>query len=305
MQNDINTKGNTQWFYFRINNPPKKRPITLNIVNMRKNDSLFNYGMLPCFFSVVDWRTNRKGWTRAGTNVKYFKNNHPVENSRRCYFTLSFTIRTPHEGDVLRVSQAYPYTTADLNNYLEGVEKVKYKNEMMEREILVNTIGKNKIEVLTIKEINPKVKKRPIIFIMARQHPGETPASYVLEGLLDALMSKEKDSEYLRKHYEIKVIPMVNPDGVSAGNYRTNLFGFDLNRRWEGGRGKSTHEAAYIKKYLSQTFRGREVAFILDLHGHSRKLYSFFYGNTSTANPVEIRIFPLLCSKLSPQCIYF
>ena len=79
---------------------------------------------------------------------------------------------------------------------------------------------------------------------------------------------------------------MVNPDGVCAGNYRTNLFGFDLNRRWEGSRNKSTHEATYIKKYMSGLFRGRELALILDLHGHSRKLYSFFYGNNSASNPV-------------------
>jgi murein tripeptide amidase MpaA len=26
---------------------------------------------------------------------------------------------------------------------------------------------------------------------------------------------------------------MVNPDGVYAGNYRTNLYGVDLNRRWD------------------------------------------------------------------------
>ena len=32
--------------------------------------------------------------------------------------------------------------------------------------------------------------------------------------------------------YEIVAIPMVNPDGVIYGNFRTNLSGFDLNRQW-------------------------------------------------------------------------
>lgn len=52
MQNDINTKGNTQWFYFRIKGLPPNKNLKLNIVNFRKSDSLFNYGMLPCFYST-------------------------------------------------------------------------------------------------------------------------------------------------------------------------------------------------------------------------------------------------------------
>lgn len=98
---------------------------------------------------------------------------------------------------------------------------------------------------------------------------------------------------------------MINPDGVCAGNYRTNLYGFDLNRRWDGAKLKNLHEAAYIKKYLSQITKGRDISFILDLHGHSRKMFSFFYGNPSSTNPIDVRMFPLLCSKLSPNYIKF
>lgn len=32
------------------------------------------------------------------------------------------------------------------------------------------------------------------------------------------------------KHVVIKLITMVNPDGVICGNYRSNLIGYDLNR---------------------------------------------------------------------------
>lgn len=94
---------------------------------------------------------------------------------------------------------------------------------------------------------------------------------------------------------------MMNPDGVCAGNYRTNLLGFDLNRRWEGSKTKNLHEAAFIKRYIAEVTKGREIAFMLDLHGHSRKMFSFFYGNPNPANPADVRMFPLICSKLSPH----
>jgi murein tripeptide amidase MpaA len=37
----------------------------------------------------------------------------------------------------------------------------------------------------------------------------------------------------LRKNYIIKIIPVLNPDGVVHGNYRTSLSGHDLNRKWK------------------------------------------------------------------------
>lgn len=119
------------------------------------------------------------------------------------------------------------------------------------------------------------------------------------------MLSKEKESEYLRKNYDIKVIPMVNPDGVCAGNYRTNLLGLDLNRRWDESRSKNHQEALHVRRYITQLYKSRRIAIVLDLHGHSRKLFSFFYGNPNPGNPCETRIFPLICSKLSPNFIRF
>ena len=61
-----------------------------------------------------------------------------------------------------------------------------------------------------------------------RIHPGETNASWVLHGILDFLASK--DSAELKDRLIFKVVPMINPDGVVAGNYRTSFIGKDLNR---------------------------------------------------------------------------
>lgn len=47
------------------------------------------------------------------------------------------------------------------------------------------------------------------------------------------LISSHPVAKVLREYLIIKVIPMLNPDGVFLGNYRSNLLGFDLNRSWD------------------------------------------------------------------------
>ena len=50
LQNDINTNGHTQWFYFRVGNTKKGLTVKFNMLNYSKPDSLFNYGMqILCF----------------------------------------------------------------------------------------------------------------------------------------------------------------------------------------------------------------------------------------------------------------
>lgn len=53
----------------------------------------------------------------------------------------------------------------------------------------------------------------------------------MLDGLLNYLTSPEAAD--LRKHFVIRIVPMLNPDGVIFGNYRCTLVGCDLNRKWD------------------------------------------------------------------------
>jgi murein tripeptide amidase MpaA len=52
----------------------------------------------------------------------------------------------------------------------------------------------------------------------------------MMEGFLDFICGESKMAEFLRKHVIFKIVPMMNPDGVALGNYRTGLSGKDFNR---------------------------------------------------------------------------
>jgi murein tripeptide amidase MpaA len=75
-----------------------------------------------------------------------------------------------------------------------------------------------------------EIAVRRAIVITSRVHPGESNASFIVEGILNYLVSDDDDARYLRNNFVFKIIPMLNPDGVIIGNYRTSLSGLDLNR---------------------------------------------------------------------------
>lgn len=98
-----------------------------------------------------------------------------------------------------------------------------------------------------------------------------------------------------------KIIPMLNPDGVRYGNYRTSLLGVDLNRRWLNPN-KILHPTIYHTKKLIQAFKDRhDIIMFCDYHGHSRKQNTFMYGCgqfsfdlDENRKSITARLFPLI-----------
>lgn len=58
------------------------------------------------------------------------------------------------------------------------------------------------------------------VVISARVHPGETPASWMMRGMLDFITGESAEARLLRSLFVFKIVPMLNPDGVAYGNNR-------------------------------------------------------------------------------------
>ena len=104
----------------------------------------------------------------------------------------------------------------------------------------------------------------------------------------------------LRDNFVIKIVPMVNPDGVINGNTRCSLSGFDLNRVWIDPSQKLHPTIFHLKGLIKQMQQEREFLLFVDLHGHSRKKNIFMYGNSNkNETHSKEKIFPFLLEKSS------
>jgi murein tripeptide amidase MpaA len=80
-------------------------------------------------------------------------------------------------------------------------------------------------------------RQKKFVIINTRTHSGEAASSWVLDGLLmEVGECRELEEWLLAENVTLKIVPMLNPDGVFIGNYRTGIVGDDFNRRFHSGR---------------------------------------------------------------------
>ncbi|XP_070195539.1 cytosolic carboxypeptidase-like protein 5 isoform X3 [Littorina saxatilis] len=248
--------GNRSWFYFGIRGWSPNRLIKINIMNMNRQGKLYSQGHIP-FTRIMPVRPK---WERIRDKPSY----ETVDGQ----FILSFTYRFPDvKGGTCYFAFCYPWSYTESQEQMAELD-TKFahsadlspdsppKSIYYHRELLCYSLDKLRVDLLTITSCHgmtnyreprfdkhlfpdkekPRCRKfqgKRVFLLSSRVHPGETPASFVYNGFLDFIL-RENDprAAQLRQQFVFKLIPMLNPDGVMRGHYRTDQRGMNLNRMY-------------------------------------------------------------------------
>jgi murein tripeptide amidase MpaA len=122
---------------------------------------------------------------------------------------------------------------------------------------------------------------RRTVWIIGRQHPGETMAEWFIEGLLQRLLdAADPVASELRRHATVHIVPNMNPDGSVLGNLRTNAAGANLNREWLEPSYARSPEVKAVRDAIHAS--GCDAFF--DIHGDENLPYVFIAGSEMLPN---------------------
>ncbi|CAD8155599.1 unnamed protein product [Paramecium pentaurelia] len=272
------------WFYFSVS-VISEGVNTFVISNMQNQMGLFKDGMQPVFRS-----SNSLQWDRIKQPCQY-----------RLVSERQFEITFQHiflNNETVYFAFFHPWSCQDNENFLQHCQSISQQipNIYFDNSILSYSKEGRPINLITITNGSsekleeplqgifpitiPYVFNKPHIFISARVHPGEVPSSFVHNGLIKYLLTpNDPVAKAARDNYVWCFVPIINPDGVYRGHYRTDSLCQNLNRYYLSP-SQEDHPTIYaIKEYLIRLHQtGRFLGYI-DLHAHASQKGAFIYGN--------------------------
>ena len=241
-----------QWFHFRL---AGVRGRSLNIRLINAGDCTYHYGW-DGYQAVLSH--DHQHWQRTATE----------------YVGGELRIQVQAEGDVLWLAYFEPYSYERHQDYLGRWAT----DPRVSVEALGPSVDGRPIDLLTIG--TPGAGKAPL-WIVARQHPGESMAQWCAEGLVERLLDRQDaESLALLDRAVVYVVPNINPDGAIRGNLRSNAAGANLNREWMAPTRKRSPEVYAVRERM----HALGVQGFLDLHGDETIPYVFVDGNGMLPN---------------------
>jgi murein tripeptide amidase MpaA len=244
-----------QWFYFRVSGARGER-LVMTFENAAQ--CAFPEGWRD-YEAVASY--DRVNWFRVSTEYD------------------GHVMKIDHTPDFDRIYYAYfePYSEERHSEFLGAVQQMPLATlTELGRTVQGRPMSVVSIGIPDFGDAPPKKK----VWIIARQHPGETMAEWFVEGLVKRLCgfgdwAGDPVSRAVLERAIFHIVPNMNPDGSVLGNLRTNATGANLNREWMEPSEARSPEVFAIREAIEET--GCDMFF--DIHGDEAIPYVFVAGS--------------------------
>ncbi|ABI38979.1 peptidase M14, carboxypeptidase A [Shewanella sp. MR-4] len=235
-----------QWFNFRFEGEVGNQ-YTLNIINA--GTASYPKGWQD-YHAVASY--DRQHWFRVPTQ----------------YIDGKLSIQLALDCDAIQIAYFAPYS---YERHLDLLSNAQLHPDV-NLEHLGLTLDGRDITLMKVGDGNPDKRN---IWITARQHPGETMAEWLVEGLVNRLLDNDcPTAKALLDKANFYIVPNMNPDGSVRGHLRTNAIGVNLNREWQTSSLERSPEVYHVVHKMQQT----GVDLFYDVHGDEGLPYVFLAG---------------------------
>lgn len=175
------------------------------------------------------------------------------------------TVRLRVGPDTLWVAGQPLITSVDFRHWTDGLARLPHVSR---EEIGRSRLGRA-IDMLTITDA-PAADRH--VLLISRQHPPEVTGTLALVRFVEEIIGDSPLAREFRRHFQVRVVPLVNPDGVDLGHWRHNTGGVDLNRDWAEFRQPETRAVRDALLRVREQ-PGAAVWFAADFHSTRRDLF--------------------------------
>lgn len=197
-----------------------------------------------------------------------------------------FTLAPPPGVVAIRLAKYFPYSVTRKDAWLASIAGDPRVRAITS---LGNSLQARPIHRVELTDPAVPDAQKQRVWVHAGIHPSETTSYFTVEGFVAWLLSGDPYAESLLDHALIDVLPMVNPDGVFRGNYRTTANSVNLENEWSAPYASAQPEIVAMRTGIEACMGtvaspgAHPIRVLLNLHSSHGLAYPFHYQHT--ANP--------------------
>lgn len=152
----------------------------------------------------------------------------------------------------------------------------------------------------------PEFSHKKVVVISARVHPGEAPASHIMDGVLLKFFESftEEETRAFLNEVVVLAIPMLNPDGVTHSFFRHDIRGKDLNRAYAEEDPEAFPVNFALNRLIDYYLETDRFYMFVDLHSHVNHDGFFIYSNSAN-NPEDYKDLRAFYDQMLDMCDNF